>query len=61
MLANGKYEAIETAQIAAALGLPTTTVRRVLEDLAAYQLAVREKQGSGNSDLWKARMLDDVS
>ncbi len=56
--ADGGYEAVETADIAAALDLPTSTVRRGLEDLVAYQLVAREKQGAGKSDLWKAQSLD---
>ena len=43
---------VETSDIATALGLPTSTVRRVLEDLAAYGLVTRELQGQGKSDLW---------
>lgn len=43
-----------TTKIAAALGLPTTTVRRGLEDLAAYHLVERESQGKGKADLWWA-------
>jgi IclR helix-turn-helix domain len=43
---------METGAIAAALGLPTSTVRRALEDLAAYRLAKREPQGAGKADLW---------
>ena len=40
------------ADVATALGLPTSTTRRVLEDLAAYRLVTRESQGQGKSDLW---------
>ncbi len=42
----------ETKTVAEALGLPTNTVRRVLEDLAAYQLVSRHGQGVGQADLW---------
>src|SRR5262249_47871106 len=49
---NGK--SIETPDIAAALGLPTSTVRRALEDLAAYRLVERKAQGQGKADLWTA-------
>ena len=45
----------ETSAVAKAIGLPTNTVRRALEDLAAYQLAERTGQGQGNPDLWNAR------
>jgi hypothetical protein len=45
---------IETKHIARVLGLPTVTVRRALEDLAAYGLVERESQGPGKADLWTA-------
>ena len=41
-----------TSKIAAALGLPTVTVRRTLEELVAYGLVKRTSQGQGNPDLW---------
>ncbi len=44
-----------TKAVAEAVGLPTTTVRRALEDLAAYQLVKREGGGQGTADRWKAR------
>ena len=47
-----KYRDVETADVAIALGLPTNTTRRVLEDLAAYGLVVRRSQGQGKADLW---------
>ena len=53
-VANAKSEQ-KTAEIATALDLPTSTVRRRLEDLAAYQLVRRKRGGKGNADLWKAR------
>jgi hypothetical protein len=43
---------ISTPAIAKALGLPTITVRRALEDLAAYGVADRKSQGEGHPDLW---------
>jgi hypothetical protein len=43
-----------TPAIAKTLGLPTNTVRRGLEDLAAYQLVDRTVQGQGKPDLWSA-------
>jgi hypothetical protein len=49
---TGFSVALETGAIAKALGLPTTTVRRALEDLAAYRVIERRGQGMGNSDLW---------
>jgi hypothetical protein len=42
-----------TAAVAKVLGLPTVTVRRGLEDLAAYQLVERTVQGQGKPDLWR--------
>jgi hypothetical protein len=41
-----------TPTVAKALGLPTITVRRALEDLAAYGLLMRIKQESPKPDLW---------
>jgi hypothetical protein len=42
----------DTPAIAEALGLPTNTVRRALEDLAAYQLVSRTSGGQGKADRW---------
>jgi DNA-binding IclR family transcriptional regulator len=36
------------------MDLPTNTVRRALEDLAAYRLVRRHSQGKGKVDLWNA-------
>ena len=52
--------AIETPDIAQALDLPTNTVRRALEELAAYQLVTRETRGPGKADLWTARPAGQV-
>jgi hypothetical protein len=41
-----------TTELAEVLELPTTTVRRVLEELAAYRLIRRKSQGQGKADLW---------
>jgi hypothetical protein len=41
-----------TSAVAVAIGLPTTTAARHLEDLAAHGVVVRHKQGQGKSDLW---------
>src|SRR5262249_25284286 len=49
-----KYRDVETADVAIELGLPTNTVRRVLEDLAAYQLVERHSLGQGKADHWTA-------
>jgi hypothetical protein len=43
-----------TPDIAKALGLPTNTVRRALEDLAAYGLVERQGGGQGKPDHWTA-------
>jgi hypothetical protein len=43
-----------TPSVAKALKLPTNTVRRALEDLAAYGLVKRKPQGPGKPDLWSA-------
>lgn len=54
-----------TAQIAVALGYPTQTTRRALEELAAYGVVMRLSQGRGEADLWwtgpwgKPRPRDD--
>lgn len=48
-----KYGDVETADVAIELGLPTNTVRRALEDLAAYELVERHKMGEGKADHWK--------
>jgi hypothetical protein len=45
---------VETRIVAEALALPTNTVRRVLEDLAAYSLSVRAGGGQGVADTWTA-------
>jgi hypothetical protein len=46
-----------TSAIAQRIGLPTNTVRRALEDLAAYRLLERTKQGTGKPDLWAVRPI----
>jgi hypothetical protein len=53
-LRDGNKAAASTPTIAAALALPTNTVRRVLEELAAYRLIERRTQGAGKADLWAA-------
>jgi hypothetical protein len=47
-----KYRNVETADVAIALGLPTNTTRRILEELAAHNLITRRSQGQGKADLW---------
>jgi hypothetical protein len=50
------FDTKSTADVARALDLPTNTVRRALEDLAAYRLVSREAgRGEKNADLWTAR------
>ena len=46
-------DAAETTDVATNLGLPTTTTRRILEDLAAHGLISRQPQGQGKADRWK--------
>jgi predicted ArsR family transcriptional regulator len=41
-----------TTQVSKELGLPTNTVRRILEDLTAYGLIERRPQGQGKADHW---------
>lgn len=45
-------ETVTTKEAALALGLPTTTARRTLEDLAAHRVVIRE-EGDGNADIWR--------
>jgi FaeA-like protein len=48
----GKYSDVETTDIAIALGLPTGSARRILEDLEGHGLITRTSQGTGKPDLW---------
>ena len=48
-----KDKGAETTDVATSLGLPTTTTRRILEDLAAHGLIARRPQGKGKADRWK--------
>ncbi len=41
-----------TKEVATVLGLPTTTARRTLEDLAAHGVVTRRSGGKGKSDTW---------
>jgi hypothetical protein len=50
----GNLAEVKTPVIAEALSLPTNTVRRALEDLAAYHLVRRTKGGTGQADAWVA-------
>lgn len=49
---------IETATVATAIGYPTNTTRRILEDLTGLGLVQRQSQGAGNADLW--RLTDET-
>jgi hypothetical protein len=46
------YEPQSSPDVAEAFDLPTITVRRAIEELAAYQLV--ERVGTGNATKWKA-------
>jgi hypothetical protein len=50
LAANGK---LTTPKLATALGYPTTTTRRTLENLAALGLLRRESHGEGRADSWE--------
>lgn len=50
-LVAGESEAT-TTKIATDLGMPSTTTRRTLEDLAALRLVIRCSQGAGKADMW---------
>jgi hypothetical protein len=55
--AFGKPEEFKTAALANRLGLPTTTTRYALEDLAAYGLVIRrsaQSEGGKTTDFWRA-------
>jgi hypothetical protein len=47
-----KYTNVETTDVAIALGLPTGSARRILEDLEGHGLITRTSQGAGKPDLW---------
>jgi hypothetical protein len=51
-LLEHRDSAVDTTSIATALGLPTTTARRTLEDLAAHHVLIRSAGGKGNADTW---------
>jgi hypothetical protein len=48
---------METSTVAERLDLPTSTVRRDLEELTALKLAKRIKGGEGKADLWESTDL----
>lgn len=45
----------ETADVAVAIGYPTNTTRRILEDLSGLRLIDRESYGKGFADKWIMR------
>jgi hypothetical protein len=47
----------KTKEVAKAMGLPTTTVRRGLEELTSYGLADRYVTKHGAPDLWQGIVL----
>jgi len=51
--ANG--EELETATIAMAIGYPTNTTRRILEDLHGLGLVNRQSEGQGHADRWSVK------
>jgi Sugar-specific transcriptional regulator TrmB len=51
-LAVAAKRSVTTSEVATVLGLPTNTVRRVLEDLAADGLIKREGGEPGKADKW---------
>jgi hypothetical protein len=58
----GHFEEFKTTALANELGLPTTTTRYALEDLAAYKLVARrsmQTEGGKQTDFWRA--IDDVA
>jgi hypothetical protein len=42
-----------TSEVATAIGYPTNTTRRALEDLAAYRVVERRTDGHGKADRWR--------
>jgi len=49
---EGCHLEVKTADVAKALGLPTVTTRRALEDLAAQKLVKRDPGGERKADHW---------
>lgn len=41
-----------TSEVSSAIGLPTVTTRRILEDLAAHFVVTKTSGGEGRADLW---------
>jgi len=49
-----------TTDLATALGYPTTTTKRALEDLACYDVLVRTSGGKGKPDTWYSSEWTDT-
>ena len=49
---SDKYQSIDTSDVAIELGLPTTSVRRILEDLEAHGLITHSVLGQGHAHKW---------
>lgn len=52
LLINSK-DYLETTEVAVAIGYPTNTTRRILEDLSGLKVVDRESRGQGSRDRWK--------
>lgn len=48
-----KNEQLDTAEVAEAIGYPTNTTRRVLEDMHGLGLILKEHGGQGRADKWQ--------
>lgn len=55
MVELAKYETLETAGIATKIGMPTNSVRRWLEDLAALEIVDRVKNKGPQGDTWSIK------
>jgi len=56
MIELAKYDVLETAGLATKIGMPTNSVRRWVEDLAALEIVDREKGAGGpKGDRWKIK------
>lgn len=53
---------LETSEFAIAIGYPTNTTRRILEDLQGLQLIDKQPRWKGTSDGWKIKnsTIDDL-
>ena len=55
MIELSKYDILETAGLAVKLGMPTSSIRRWVEDLVALEVAEREKGSGSKGDRWKIK------